>query len=98
MAPAKPLPLLTAVTSTSSPAANEVDGDLLADLEAADVVEAELDEAHARGDACLLEVAGLGLVELPGVLLAEGDLQRAVAVALGGLDLDDAERLRPGAR
>ena len=37
----------------------EVDLDLLADLVAADVVEAQLDQAHARLDAGLGEVAGL---------------------------------------
>ena len=70
-----------------------VDEDLLADLEAVDRVEAQLEEALAGVDRRLGEVAGLGLGELLGVALAVGDLQRAVAVALGGLDLDDAHRL-----
>ena len=76
----------------------EVDADLLADLVAVDVVEAELDEPHAGGDALLGEVAGLGLVELLGLLLAVGDLERGVAVALGGLDLDDAAAARRARR
>ena len=45
MAPAKPLPLLTAVTSTQLAGHEHVDGDLLADLVADDVVEAELERA-----------------------------------------------------
>ena len=59
MAPAKPLPLLTAVTSTSSPASSTSAADLLADLVAGGVVEAQLDELRAGLDAGLGEVAGL---------------------------------------
>ncbi len=87
--PAKPLPLLTAVTSIALAVGEDVDLELLADLVAGDVVEAQLDEAHARLDAGLGELAGDRLGELGGLLLAEGDLQGAVAVALGGLDLHD---------
>ena len=95
MAPAKPLPRLTAVTSTRSPLARHVGLDLLADLVAVDGVEAQLDQAHARLDAGLGEVPGLGLVQLAGVLAAVGDLDGGVAVALGGLDLHDPQRARP---
>ena len=42
----------------------QVDLELLADLVAGHVVEAQLDERGARLDAGLLEVAGLGLGEL----------------------------------
>ena len=45
-----------------------VDLELLADRVAVDVVEAQLDQADARLDAGLGEVAGLGLGELAGVL------------------------------
>ena len=48
--PAKPLPRLTAVTSTFDAGGDDVDEDLLADLVAVDVVEAQLDEALARVD------------------------------------------------
>ena len=70
-----------------------VDEDLLADLVAVDRLEAQLDEPLAGIDRRLGEVTGLGLGELLGVAVAVGDLQRAVAVALGGLHLDDAHRL-----
>ena len=59
MPPAKPLPRLTAVTSTLLPAAIEVDLDLLADFEAVDGVEAQFDEALPGSNAGLGEVAGL---------------------------------------
>jgi len=52
----------TAVTSTSS-RRQHVDGDLLAHLEAAGVLEAELDQPDAGLDLGLAEVTGLGLVE-----------------------------------
>ena len=56
--PAKPLPLDTPVTSTSSPAAKRLDVQGLADLEARDVVDAELARvAHARQ---VLELAERG--------------------------------------
>ena len=70
-----------------------VDGDLLADLVAVDVLESQLDEAVARIDGHLGEVAGLGLVQLPGVAVAVGHLEGAVAVTLGRLDLHDAHGL-----
>ena len=60
---------------------DDVDGDLLADLVAVDGVDAELDEPLAGIDGDLAEVAGLGLVELLGVVVAVGDLEGAVAVA-----------------
>jgi hypothetical protein len=66
---------------------------LLADLVPAHVLEAELDQADAGGDVLLGEVPGLGLRQLLGLLLPIGDLQRAVAVALARLDLDDSQRL-----
>ena len=59
MTPAKPLPRLTAVTSTLLPLDQGVDLDLLADLEAVDRVEAQLDDAAAGLHARLGEVAGL---------------------------------------
>ena len=46
-------------------------------------------------DAGLGEVAGLGLGELGGLLGAEGDLEGAVAVALGRLHLHDPQRRDP---
>src|SRR5690606_7142873 len=70
----------------------DVDRDLLADLVVAHVVEPQLDQADARLDAGLRVVAGEGLVELGGLLVAEGDLQRVVPVALVGLDLNHAAR------
>ena len=91
--PAKPLPLLTAVTSTLRAGGDDVDLDLLADAVAVDGVEADLDEALAGVDGGLGEVTGLGLVELLGVASAVGELQGAVAVTLGRLDLHDAHRL-----
>ena len=70
-----------------------VHGDLLADLVAIDVLETQLDEAVARIDRHLGEVAGLGLVQLPGVAVAVRHLQGAVAVTLGRLDLHDTHGL-----
>src|SRR5690606_28069743 len=70
----------------------DVDLDLLADLVLADVVEPQLDQADARLDAGPGVVAGEGLVELGGLLVPEGDLQRVVPVALVRLDLDHAAR------
>ena len=70
-----------------------VDLDLLADLEAVDRVEAQLDDATTGLDARLGEVAGLRLGELLRILVAKGDLECRVTVAFGGLHLDDAGRL-----
>ena len=70
-----------------------VDLDLLADLEAVDRVETQFDDPAARLDTRLGEVTRLGLGELLRIPVAVGDLQRGVAVALGGLHLDDARRL-----
>ena len=70
-----------------------LDGELLADLEAVDGVEAEFDEALARRHAGLLEVSEGGLGQLVRLAVPVGHLQGGVAVALVGLDLDDAHRL-----
>src|SRR5215471_4546995 len=70
----------------------EVGADLLADLVAAHVVEAELDEADTGVDVGFGVLPGDGLGELRGLLRPEGDLQRAVSVALVRLDLDHAAR------
>src|SRR5699024_202348 len=61
---------------------DDVDRDLLADLVAGDVVEAEFEEAFAGGDVGLLVLTGDGLGQLAHLLLSEGDLERAVAVLL----------------
>ena len=66
--------------------------DLLAYLELAHVVDAELDQAGAWLDAGLCEVAGLGLGEAALLGRAIGDLNRCVTVVLVGLDLHDAAR------
>ena len=69
MTPAKPLPLLTAVTSTQLAGGEQVDLDLLADLVAADVVEAQLDELRRPGSTpALAKWPASGLVSLRGVL------------------------------
>ena len=91
--PAKPLPLLTAVTSTLSPSASRSALSSWPDRVVGHVVEAQLDEPRPRVDARLLEVTGLGLGELGGLGRAEGDLEGGVAVALIGLHLDDAAGL-----
>ena len=70
-----------------------IDGDLLADLEPVHRVETQFHQTTTRLDAGLREVPGLGLGELLRVLLAVGDLEGGVAVALGGLHLHDACRL-----
>ena len=59
--PAKPLPLLTAVTSTLSPAFEHPGVDLLADGVAIGSSSAQLDQALAGVDAGRGEVARLGL-------------------------------------
>ncbi len=87
MAPAKPLPLDTAMASTRSPAAQNVGGQLLAHLEAAGVVDAQLDEVTARLHPGGGEVALLGLVQGRRPAHAPGDLQGGVALTLGGLHL-----------
>src|SRR5262249_54145412 len=63
---------------------------LLADFVAVDVVEAELDDFDARVDAGLGEVPGLWLAHTAGLLPAERDLERVVAVVRFGLHLHDA--------
>src|SRR5918994_1275976 len=70
----------------------QVGADLLTDLVLAHVVEPQLDELHPRLDAGLVVLAGDGLGELGGLLGPEGDLERAVPVALVRLDLDHAAR------
>ena len=70
-----------------------LDRDFLADLESVNGLETQFHETLARGDPCLLEVAGGRLVELVGVAVAIGDLQSGVAVALRSLDLHDAHRV-----
>src|SRR5262249_1476360 len=74
----------------------DLGGDLLADGEAVDVVEAQLDQLGAGVDPGLGEVAGLGLVQLAGVPVAVGDLARGAAIALAGLHPDDAGGGDPG--
>src|SRR5262245_64719932 len=62
-----------------------VDVDLLADLVAVDIVEADLDQPLACLDCGLAVLAGVRLVQLAGIAATVGDLERAVAVALRGL-------------
>ena len=64
IAPAKPLPRLMAVTSTRSPFGQDVGADLLADLEAVDVVEAQLDQVGARPTLALAKWPASGLLSL----------------------------------
>ena len=64
--------------------------DLLADFEAIDRIEAQLDETTTSVDTRLREVAGFRLGQLLGIAVAIGHLQRGVSVAFGGLDLHDA--------
>jgi hypothetical protein len=88
MTPAKPLPLLVALTSTRWPAANSSEGVL------GGVVGAQLDRHPARRDARLGEVAGLRLVHPTGVDGAEADLHRGVAVDGDRPDLGHDARTR----
>ena len=93
MTPAKPLPRLVPVTSTSEPAGICSTVISWPTSKPSTVVEAEFDQALARGDARLGVLAGVGTVELLRILLAVGDLEGGVAVAFGGHDLHDAHRL-----
>ena len=80
--------------------AQDVGFDLLPDRVPADLVDAELDQPPAGGDARLGEVARLGLGEAALLHLPVGDLQGAVPVVVEGLDhhhaagrdLDDGDR------
>ena len=92
MAPANPLPLDTAVASTSSPGLHDLGGQLLADLVGRRVVDPQLDQAAAGIDAGRVVVATLGLVEGGGPSVAPGHLQGGVAFLLPGLHLDDPDR------
>ena len=56
MTPAKPLPLLVPTTSTSWPASNGVNSELLAERVVSGIRGAHLGEVAAGGDAGLLEV------------------------------------------
>ena len=67
MAPAKALALADSGDIDQVAVGEDVDADLLADLVLAHVVEAQLDELDTRVDPGLVEVAGLGLVQLVGV-------------------------------
>ena len=95
MAPAKPLPRLTAVTSTCSPLAST--STLISWPTSKPSTSSRRSSTRLRTGlhAGLGEVARLGLVQLAGVLAAVGDLDGGVAVALGGLDLHDPQRARP---
>ena len=72
-----------------SAGSDRLDGDLLAEFETVDRIEPQFDEPFAGLDTSLLEVAGVRLVELLGVSVPIGHLQRGVSVSLVGLDLDD---------
>src|SRR3990170_2907149 len=65
----------------------ELSGDLLAERVLAGVVRAQLDDVASRGHPGLLEVTGVGLVDLAGVDRAEGELDGRVAVVLRGANL-----------
>src|SRR5690606_30806615 len=69
----------------------QVGGQLLAHLVGGGVGQTQFHQLHARVDRGLGEVPGLGLVELAGVTAAVGDLEGAVAVVVGRLDLHDAK-------
>src|ERR1044072_3542880 len=61
--------------------------DDLTDGERRAVVDPHLGQVFGRSLVGLLEMARLGLVDLAGLHLAEGQLDSGVAVALGGLHL-----------
>ena len=70
----------------------EVGAEHLADFETGEVVDAELGEVLHRRRVGLLQVTELGLREPLRLRVTEGELHRGVAVALRGLELDDATR------
>ena len=111
MTPAKPLPLVVPVTSTTLAGLEGLGGDLLAERVLGGVGGADLGDVAARRDAGLLEVARERLGHLARVDGAEGELDGGVAVRLRrahlgddvGADLDDGDgdeaarpRPRPG--
>lgn len=64
-----------------------VDFDFLSNFELIDIVETEFENTNTGGNASLFEVTAIGTVQLAGLLLTEGDLQRVVPIAFNGLDL-----------
>ena len=68
----------------------EVGAEHLTDLEAGEVVDAQLGEVARGGRVGLLQVPELGLREPLRLRGAERQLDRGIAVALGRLELDDA--------
>ncbi len=100
--PAKPLPMVVPVTSTTWPGGEEIDLELRArrELRALAVGEAELDQRGARLDLRLAVVAGERPADPRGLAVAYGDLHRAVTVGFRSLDLGDAvgQRLDHGDR
>ena len=86
-----PLPLLTAVTSTRSTVLEQVDLDLLADFEAAHIVEPQLDHRRPGSTPAFWKCPALGFDRLRAVRPAEGHLHGVVAVVLHGLHLHDPQ-------
>ena len=68
-------------------AVEDLDGDVLSELVAGDVVHADLGHVATRGDAGLLEVTCDRLVGLTRVDLAVGDLDGVVAIGFLGANL-----------
>src|SRR5687767_8763892 len=68
----------------------DVDSDLLTHGVSRDVVDAQFDQLRTGGNARLFEVAGFRFVQLAQFFVPEGDLQGAVAIGVGRLDLHDA--------
>ena len=82
--------MLRPETLIGLPGLERLDGHGLSDREGA--LATELDEMAVRPDAGLLEVADLGLRELPLGDGVERELDRVVPVDVGGLHLDDGTR------
>ena len=90
--PWKPLPIEMPETLISSPGSNA--STVTVSPTASATLAAELDEMAVRPDAGLLQMADLGLRELPLGDRVERELDGVVAVDVGRLHLDD--RARPG--
>ena len=92
IAPVKPLPFETPVTSTRSPLANTSTTIVWPTAKSARSSTRSSTRCFDGTDAALGEVAELGLVEPARLRLAERELHRGVPVALGRLELRDMTR------